>query len=114
MGPDEEGDKLRHKLVELNAALKKIDRVLDFSGIIRPLLVQLDALGNVPPSQPLLARMRRQVERIQQALARHQAAPPGAPALPLETRALNETLRTRKWMSVKHLGLTSVIQRCLK
>jgi hypothetical protein len=72
MDPEEEGDDLRSELLELNHALSSISARLDYSAIIAPFLVQLDA----PPTQILLARMRRQVERMQQALARHRQPTP--------------------------------------
>ncbi len=57
MDPAEEGDELRSDLVKFNAALNKIERNLYYSKIIEPLLVFVD----VPPSDALLARIRRQV-----------------------------------------------------
>ena len=76
MDPEKEGDELRHDLVMLNAALSRIDRKLDYSRIIEPLLVLLDVPGTAPPSLSLLARMRRQVASMRQELAQHQAAQP--------------------------------------
>ena len=70
MDPDIEVDELRHKLVTLNVQLKRIDRELDYSRIIR-------TLGDVPPSQALLDRMRRQVDRMQRDLEQLQT-PTGA------------------------------------
>ena len=95
MDPDEEGDDLRSELIELNHALRGISADLDYSAVIAPFLVRLDA----PPTPPLLCRMRRQVERMRQALARHRqpspvssvAAPPvssiAAPAPPVSSVA---------------------------
>ena len=70
MDPDIEVDELRHKLVTLNVQLKRIDRKLDYSRIIR-------TLGDVPHSQALLDRMLRQVGRMQRDLDQLQT-PAGA------------------------------------
>ena len=94
MDPDEESDELRDDLVELNAALKKIDRDLDVSKIIEPLPVFVD----VPPSEAwaLLARMDRQVRRMQQVMARHQAPPASFSYVP-------EFRNTAPWIRPKPL-----------